>query len=483
MWKNRLKPYDLLSKDEVNTIHEQAMTILEEIGVDFLHDGARQLFQKAGMRVEDNRVRFERAFVLEQVAKAPETFELQARNASRTVTLGGDNVVTAPVYGPPFVTDLERGRRGATIEDFTNFDKMSQAVEQIHCAGGTTVEPEDLPLGTRHLDMVYSHIRWTDKPFMGSVISTEGALDTIEMASIVFGGRDKIEKTPAIISLINANSPLRYDDRMLGALVEYSQAGQPVIVTPFLMAGAMSPMGLAGTVAQQTAEALAGIALVQLIRLGTPGVYGSFLTNTDMQSGSPAFGTPESAMGILASAQMARHYKLPFRGGGALTSSKAPDAQAAYESMMCMWPTILGRVNFVLHAAGWLESALLASYEKFIIDVEQLRMFEWILGHGLPVDDEGLAMDALREVGPGGHFLGAEHTMRHYRTGFYRPWISSTENFDRWQRFGSRTADVVAAERWKQLLAEYPDPGIDPGVDEELKMFIARRRTEIGADA
>ncbi|TMF17127.1 MAG: hypothetical protein E6I35_09335 [Chloroflexi bacterium] len=216
------------------------------------------------------------------------------------------------------------------------------------------------------------------------------------------------------------------------------------------------------------------------LRPGTPSVYGSFLTNTDMQSGSPAFGTPESAMGILASAQMARHYNVPFRGGGALTSSKAPDAQAAYESMMCMWPTILGRVNFVLHAAGWLESALLASYEKFVIDVEQLRMFEWILNKGLPVDEEGLAMDALREVGPGGHFLGAEHTLRNYRTGFYRPWISSTENFDRWNRFGARTADVVAAEKWKQLLAEYPDPGIDPGIDEQLQEFMTRRKGEIG---
>ncbi|HKV86652.1 MAG TPA: trimethylamine methyltransferase family protein [Candidatus Dormibacteraeota bacterium] len=482
MWKNPLKPYDLLSGEAVETIHQQAMTILEEIGVDFLHERARQLFAQAGMKVEENRVRFDREFVLEQVRKTPATFELQARNEKRSVILGGDHVVTAPVYGPPFITDLERGRRGATIEDFNNFDKMAQAIEQIHCAGGTTVEPEDLPLGTRHLDMVYSHIRWTDKPFMGSVISSENARDTIELASILFGGREKIERTPAIISLINVNSPLRYDDRMLGALLEYSEAGQPVIVTPFLMAGAMSPMGLAGTVAQQTAEALAGIALVQLIRPGTPSVYGSFLTNTDMQSGSPAFGTPESAMGILASAQMARHYNLPFRGGGALTSSKAPDAQAAYESMMCMWPTILGRVNFVLHAAGWLESALLASYEKFVIDVEMLRMFEWILGHGLPVDDEGLAMDALREVGPGGHFLGAEHTMRHYRTGFYRPWISSTENYDRWQRFGSRPAEVVAAEKWKQLLAEYPDPGIDPGVDEQLTEFIAKRKQEIGHD-
>ncbi len=479
MWKNRLQPYDILSPDDVEAIHGQAMTILEEIGIDFLHPRARDLLSGAGMKVEDNRVRFDRGWVLEMVATTPPTFEYQARNPQRTVTIGGDNMVNAPVYGPPFITDLERGRRGATIEDFNNFDKLAQAVDQIHCAGGTTVEPEDLPLSSRHLDMVYSHIRWTDKPFMGSVISTENARDTVEIASILFGGRESIEKNPAILSLINVNSPLRYDDRMLGALIEYSEARQPVIVTPFLMAGAMSPMGLAGTVAQQTAEALAGIALVQLIRPGTPSVYGSFLTNTDMQSGSPAFGTPESAMGILASAQMARHYNLPFRGGGALTSSKVPDAQAAYESMMCMWPTVLGRVNFVLHAAGWLESALLASYEKFVIDVEALRMFEWILQKGLPVDEEGMAMDALREVGPGGHFLGAEHTLRHYRTGFYRPSISSTDNFDRWNRLGARTADQVAAERWKKLLAEYPDPGIDPGVDEQLKEFITRRKKEL----
>ncbi len=445
MWKNRLKPYDILSEGDVEAIHGQAMTILEEIGIDFLHERARETFKQAGMPVEDMRVRFDRAFVMEMVAKAPPVFNLQARNPDRSVTIGGDNVVTAPVYGPPFITDLERGRRGATIEDFNNFDKMAQAIDQIHCAGGTTVEPEDLPLGTRHLDMVYSHMRWTDKPFMGSVISAENARDTIEMASIAFGGRERIEATPAVISLINVNSPLRYDDRMLGALLEYTEAGQ-------------------------------------LMRPGTPTVYGSFLTNTDMQSGSPAFGTPESAMGILASAQMARHYHVPFRGGGALTSSKAPDAQAAYESMMCMWPTVLGGVHFVLHAAGWLESALLASYEKFIIDVEALRMFEWILQRGLPVDEEGLAMDALREVGPGGHFLGAEHTLRNYRTGFYRPWISSTENFDRWNRFGSRTADKVAAERWKQVLAEYPDPGIDPGVDEQLREFMARRKQEIGND-
>jgi trimethylamine---corrinoid protein Co-methyltransferase len=479
MWRNPFKPYDILSDEQVQQIHAQAMLILQEIGVDFLHPRALDAFRSAGLKVEDQRVRFEAAFIAEQVKKVPARFDVQARNPKNSVTIGGDFMVTAPVYGPPFITDLERGRRNPTIEDFTNFDKMAQATPQIHCAGGTIVEPENLPLETRHLDMVYSHIRWTDKPFMGSVISEENARDSIEMASIVFGGREAIEKTPALLALVNVNSPLRYDDRMLGALIEYASANQPVIATPFLMAGAMSPMGLAGTIAQQTAEALAGIALIQLIRPGAPCIYGSFLTNVDMQSGSPAFGTPESAMGILASAQMARHYKIPFRGGGALTSSKSPDAQAAYESMMCLWPTMLGGVHFVLHAAGWLESALLASYEKFIIDVECLRMFEWMMQKGIPFDEEGLAMDGIREVGPGGHHLGSEHTMRNYRTGFYRPWISSTENYDRWQRMGSRTADRVATEKWKQLLTDYVDPGIDSGVDEQLQAFMEVRRDAI----
>jgi trimethylamine--corrinoid protein Co-methyltransferase len=339
------------------------------------------------------------------------------------------------------------------------------------------LEPGDVPLDVRHLRRSLASATLTDRVWSGEASSTGAAEDCIAMAGIVHGGA--VDR-PVLFANVNVNSPLHYDVRMLEGLMAYAQAGQALIVTPFLLMGAMAPVTAPAALVQQTAEALAGIALVQLIRPGTPSVYGSFLTNTDMQSGSPAFGTPESAMGILASAQMARRYNLPFRGGGALTSSKAPDAQAAYESMMCMWPTILGRVNFVLHAAGWLESALLASYEKFAIDVEQLRMFEWMLGHGLPIDEEGMAMDALREVGPGGHFLGAEHTMRHYRTGFYRPWISSTENFDRWQRFGSRTADVVAAERWKKLLAEYPDPGIDASVDEQLQEFIQRRKQEIG---
>src|SRR5207247_2874727 len=275
----------------------------------FLHPRALDIFRRAVLKIDDMRVRFDRGVIEEQIKKVAATFPVQARNPKNAIVIGGNHMVNAPVYGPPFITDLDRGRRGATIDDFTNFDKMAQATPQIHCAGGTIVEPEDLPLETRHLDMVYSHIRWTDMPFMGSVISEENARDSIEMASIVFGGREAIEKTPALLALVNVNSPLRYDDRMLGALLEYAAAKQPVIATPFLMAGAMSPMGLAGTLAQQTAEALAGITLIQLVGRGPPCMCGTFLTNIDMQSGSPAFGTPESAMGILASAQMARHYK------------------------------------------------------------------------------------------------------------------------------------------------------------------------------
>ncbi|TME22942.1 MAG: trimethylamine methyltransferase, partial [Chloroflexi bacterium] len=274
MWTNTLKPYDILSEEQVQQIDDHAMLILQEIGVDFLHPRALDHFRRAGLKIEENRVHFDRAVIEEQIKKVPATFPVQARNPKNAIVIGGNHMVNAPVYGPPFITDLDRGRRGATIDDFTNFDKMAQATPQIHCAGGTIVEPEDLPLETRHLDMLYSHIRWTDMPFMGSVISEENARDSIEMASIVFGGREAIEKTPALLALVNVNSPLRYDDRMLGALLEYAAANQPVIATPFLMAGAMSPMGLAATLAQQTAEALAGITLIQLVRPGAPCIYG-----------------------------------------------------------------------------------------------------------------------------------------------------------------------------------------------------------------
>ncbi|MCA1554286.1 MAG: trimethylamine methyltransferase family protein, partial [Chloroflexi bacterium] len=286
---------------------------------------------------------------------------------------------------------------------------------------------------------------------------------------------------PVVISLINVNSPRRYDTRMLEALLEYCKARQPVIVTPFILAGAMSPVALGGTLVQQNAEALAGLTLTQLISPGTPVVYGSFLSNTDMQSGSPCFGTPESAMGLFVSAQMARRYGLPFRSGGGLTSSKLPDGQAMYEATMGFWPTFLAGTNFVLHAAGWLESGLVSSYEKFVLDVELLRMMEVFL-KGIPLDAEGLALDAFEEVGPGGHFLGAEHTMRHFRTAFYRPLVSDLQNYERWQQRGAKPAEVRANEVWKKWLKEYQEPPLDAAIDDALREFIARRKAEINAE-
>jgi trimethylamine--corrinoid protein Co-methyltransferase len=364
------------------------------------------------------------------------------------------------------------------MNDFENLVRLSQAFPQLDSPGGTICEPNDRPLDSRHLDMVFALMTLSDKPFMGSVTSGPNAADTIAMCELVFG-RESIERTPAVISLINVNSPLRYDDRMLSALLEYARANQALIITPFLLMGAMSPVSIASALAQQLAEALAGIALVQLVRPGCPVVFGSFLSNTDMQSGSPSFGTPESAVGVLATGQIARHYGLPFRSGGGLTSSQTVDAQAAYEAVMTMWPTMLAGTNFVMHAAGWLESALVSCYEKFVVDVEVLRMM-YEAFEPLEVSEETLAFSAHEEVGQGGHFLGAAHTLERFRTCFYRPLLSSTENYERWNRNGGRDAATRASEIWQKTIAEYEPPPMDDGLREELVEYVNRRRTELG---
>jgi trimethylamine--corrinoid protein Co-methyltransferase len=369
-------------------------------------------------------------------------------------------------------------RRDATYTDFQNLVKLAQAFPQLDSPGGTICEPNDRPLDSRHLDMVYALLTLSDKPFMGSVTSGPNAADTIAMAELVFG-RDSIERDPATISLINVNSPLRYDDRMLAALVEYAKANQALIVTPFLLMGAMSPVSVPATLAQQVAEALAGIALVQTIRPGCPVVFGSFLSNTDMQSGSPSFGTPESAVGLFCTGQIARHYRLPFRSGGGLTSSQVVDAQAGYESMMSLWPTFLAGTNFVMHSAGWLESALVSCYEKFVVDVEILRMLHEVF-KPLEINEETLAYSAHQEVGQGGHFLGAAHTLERFRECFYRPLLSSTENYERWNRNGGRDASTRASEIWKKTLDEYEQPPLEPELDAELKAYVDRRRKELG---
>jgi trimethylamine--corrinoid protein Co-methyltransferase len=474
---NTLPRYEILDEAALQELERGWRRIVSDLGIEFLHDDALAYLGDAGQQVDGQLVRFDPDWILEQVAKAPPSFTLQARNPERTVEIGGDNMVFASVYGCPFVREgLER--RNATYRDFQNLVKLSQAFPQLDSPGGTICEPDDVPLDSRHLDMVYALLTLSDKPFMGSVTSSENARDTIAMAELVFGA-ESLEQTPAIISLINVNSPLRYDDRMLGALIEYARRGQAVIVTPFLLMGAMSPVSVVATLAQQVAEALAGIALVQTIRPGSPVVFGSFLSNTDMQSGSPSFGTPESAVGLLCTGQIARHYNLPFRSGGALTSSQVVDAQAGYESMMTMWPTFLAGTNFVMHSAGWLESALVSCYEKFVVDVEMLRMLYHVF-QPLKVDEEALAFSAHQEVGQGGHFLGAVHTLERFRDCFYRPLVSSTENYERWARNGGNDTAARASEVWRKTLEEYEEPPIEDDLRAQLKAYVDRRRTELG---
>jgi trimethylamine--corrinoid protein Co-methyltransferase len=478
MFVNKMPRYEILSEDAMETLDRGWRRIVSELGVEFLLEESLEEFRKAGQKVEGNNVKFDPDFILEQVAKAPREFDIQARNPERSVHIGGDHMVFASVYGPPFVREGDV-RRDATMEDYRNFVKLSQAFPQLDSPGGTIVEPNDTPLDSRHLDMVYALQTLSDKPYMGSVTSGPNARDTIAMSEILFGGRESIEKTTASVSLINVNSPLRFDDRMLAALHEYVKANQAVIVTPFLLMGAMSPVSIPATLVQQMAEGLAGIALTQLIRPGAPVIFGSFLSNTDMQSGSPSFGTPESGIGLLCTGQIARRFGLPFRSGGGLNASQTADAQSAYEALMTMLPTFLAGTNYVMHSAGWLEGGLVSCYEKFIIDIEILRMLQHEFTP-LEIDEASLAFGAHEEVGAGGHFLGAMHTLERFRECFYRPLLSSTENFDRWSRNGGRDATERAGEIWRKTLEEYEQPPIDEAVDAELQEYVTRRRAELG---
>jgi trimethylamine---corrinoid protein Co-methyltransferase len=452
--------------------------IVSEIGVQFMAPRALDLFREAGQRVEGNTVIFDPDFVVEQVAKAPREFDLQARNPDNSVHIGGDHMVFGGVYGPPFVRE-GAVRRDATLDDFNRFTMLAQSFSELDSAGGVICEPNDTPLDSRHLDMIYALQTLTDKIYMGNVVSGVNARDTIAMTEILFGGRAAIEAVPATVSLINCNSPLRWDDRMLDAQFEYSAANQAVVITPFLLMGAMSPVSVPATLVQQMAEALTGICLSQLIRPGSPVVFGSFLSNIDMQSGSPCFGTPESALGLLCTGQIARHFGLPFRTGGGLTSSQSADAQSAYEALMTMLPTFLAGTNFVMHSAGWLEGGLVACYEKFIMDIEILRMLQ-VEFTPLEIDEASLAFDAHTEVGHGGHFLGAAHTLERFRSCFYRPLLSSSANYERWIRDGALDATARASAIYQKQLAEYEPPPLDDRIREELKEYVVRRRAELG---
>ena len=470
--------YEILSADAMAVLDKGWRRIVSELGVEFMKPEALELFRAHGQRVEGDKVFLDPEFVLAQVAKAPREFDLQARNRANDVHIGGNHMMFSSVYGPPFV---RRGdvRRDATLTDYRNFAKMAQSFSAIDSVGGVVAEPNDAPLDSRHLDMLYSTFTLTDKVFMGNVVSGVNARDTLAMSDIVFGGRESIEQTPVSISLINCNSPLRWDDRMLDAQFEYSAANQPVILTPFLLMGAMSPVTIPAALVQQIAEALSGIALSQLIRPGSPVVFGSFLSNINMQSGSPQFGTPESAIGLLCTGQIARHFGLPFRTGGGLNSSQTVDAQAAYESLMTMMPTFLAGTNVVLHSAGWLEGGLVASYEKYVVDVQILEMLQHEFTP-LEIDEESMAFGAHEEVGHGGHFLGAMHTMDRFRDCFYRPFLSSSDNYERWNRLGARDTAARAGEIADKKLEEFEAPPIDESIREALEDYVIRRRRELG---
>jgi trimethylamine--corrinoid protein Co-methyltransferase len=475
---NKLPFTEVLAPEGIEAIHRASMRLLQDPGMLIIdYPPARETFKANGASVDGELVRIDEDTLIHFVRQAPPTFTQLARNPANNLTLGGRTTVFAPVYGPPFVGDLERGRRQATLEDFRNFAKLTYMAQHLHHNGGTLVEPNDIDVKERHLDMLLAHITLSDKCFMGSVTHADNACDTVTMCRILFG-EEAIGQNPATLSLINASSPLRFDDRMFGALEVYARARQAVLVTPFLIAGAMSPSTMAATLAQQNAEALFGICYAQMLNPGTPCIYGSFLANIDMRSGAPCFGTPENALALYAGAQMARHYHLPFRSGGNFTASRIPDAQAGYESAGTMWPTVQAGVNFVLHAAGWLEGGLIAGYEKFIIDLELCGMLARFV-NGIGLTDDDFAWDAYAEVGPGQHFLGAQHTMRHYETAFYQHTVFNMDNYEKWEEEGKVDTYQRANALWKRMLRDYEAPPLDPAIAEELQAFADQRRAEI----
>jgi trimethylamine---corrinoid protein Co-methyltransferase len=474
--RNPWRPFEILSSERLEQLHEASLRILENIGIAMLDDEALDIWERAGAKVDRTRqhVWLDRGLVLEAVGKAPSSFTWRARNPERSLFVGEDVITFAPQGGVAYVTNLDKGRQRGTLEDYENFLKLNQMMNVIHYAGEQLIAPHEVPASLRHLRRLPRAITLTDKALMEAAHGREITADAVQMAKLVFGE----SKDPFIGGIINASSPLRYDARMLGGLITYARAGQVNIVTPFILAGAMSPITMAAALAQQNAEALAGIALTQLVRPGAPVVYGGFTTNVDMKSGSPAFGTPEGAWALMVGAQLARRYRLPYRGSGSLTTSKVPDAQAAYETQWTLWPAILSHTNFIMHAMGWLEGGLTVSYEKIIIDAESLAMFQHLL-NGFVINDDSLALDMMAEVGPGGHHFGTPHTQARFSTEFYQPFIADRQGYETWLAAGGQDAAQRANAIWKDVLAQYESPPLDPAIKEALDDFVARREKEL----
>jgi trimethylamine--corrinoid protein Co-methyltransferase len=473
-----MRPFEIVGDEGLALIEEAADTILEEVGIEVRdYPEALPIFAAGGAIVDGTRVRFPRGLCRQIVSdNAPATYVQHARNPANSVVIGGDNTVFAPNYGSPFVYDIDHGRRYATITDFQNFVKLAYLDPYLHHSGGTVCEPVDIPVSKRHLDMVYSHIKYSDKGFMGSVTAGSRAQDSVDLARIAFGG--DLQDRTVMTSLINASSPLVWDGTMLAAAQCYAENNQATIITPFILAGAMAPSTSAGVCVQTLAEALAGMTFVQLVRAGAPVILGSFASSMSMQTGAPTFGTPEPALVLYTMAALARRLGVPFRSGGSLTASKLPDAQAAYESANTLQPTVLGGVNFVLHAAGWLEGGLAIGYEKFVLDCDQLGMMTTFV-RGLDVSPNGLATEAIREHTPGDHFLGTAHTLANFESAFYRSDTSDNSSFEQWTEEGGLDAAQRANALWKKRLAEYEPPALDDAIDAELQDFVARRKTEL----
>lgn len=471
----KISTVEILDEEGLALIEANADTVLQEIGIEFREDPeALQMWRDAGADVQGERVRFPKGLCRKLVETAPTEFTQFARNPERSVQIGGKTTVFAPVYGPPFVRDLDGGRRYATLEDFHNFVKLAYMAPAIHHSGGTVCEPVDVPVNKRHLDMVMAHIKFSDKPFMGSVTHPDRAEDSVAMVKLLFGD-EFVDENCVLINLINANSPMVFDSTMLGALKVYAKAGQATVVSPFILAGAMSPVTVAGTLTQILAEVLAGAAFSQLCRPGAPVVFGTFASSISMQSGAPTFGTPEPALVLYGAGQLARRLGIPFRSGGSLCGSKVCDAQSAYESAQTIMPTLMGGVNFALHAAGWLEGGLASSYEKFVMDCDQLAMMQRF-AQGIDLSETGQAMSAIREVGPGSHYLGCEHTQENFETAFYRSTIADNNSYEQWLADGEQTAEQRANTLWKKMLHEYEAPALDPAIEESLNAFIAHRK-------
>jgi trimethylamine--corrinoid protein Co-methyltransferase len=479
---NPFRPLEILSADQIEAIHRSSLRILSEIGMEVLGDRALDAFRRAAAIVDTSarKVRLDPGQVEELVALAPSQFDLHARNPDRTISFGGSSLVFGAVGGPAFVSDLDRGRRAGNLADFVDYVRIIGALDVIHQEGGGPLEPTDLPVATRHLDMYRTFAMELDKSWQCLGFGAVPVRDALDVIGLVRGvDRDALLREPSLMTVINTNSPLRLDGPMGDGLIEMALHGQPVVATPFTLAGAMSPVSLAGAIAQQNAEALFLICLAQIVRPGAPMVYGAFTSNVDMRTGAPAFGTPEYVKGALASGQMARRYGLPWRSSNT-TASNVVDAQAAYESEMAVWGAVMGGVNLLYQGAGWLEGGLTASYEKLIIDAEILQMLSEVL-QPVPVDDASLGFEAIAEVGPGGHFFGSTHTLERYQTAFYRPLVSDWRNFETWQADGARTATERANVIWKRLLAEAAPPPLDPAILEALDAFVARRKREIAA--